>query len=1032
MPLPPGPYDHLITDEIAALLADLPQGTFATETRGTDWLDDALARHVGRVVLRHLDRVAPARDDGDDGLARVEAVRELLRAIGDAVPAAEAPAPRTDALTWIAPERTGTAPPTAPRLPAHGLVHPSFLFNGRSDVSLLTELCLEFQSAERVDVILAFLKPSGLRLLLDTLRRFRERAGPTALRLITTTYMGATDARAVDDIARLGFPVKVARESDGTRLHAKAWCFHRGNGLSTVYVGSSNLSHSALVDGVEWNVRVTEALTPQLIERFTTAFDQLWSDIGAPYQPGDDYNALVAALADAQSPASSRARVVRLGPQPKPHQSRILADLDAERRCGHTHSLVVAATGTGKTWIAAFDYARLHQQHAGGLRLLFVAHREEILTQSIQVFRDVLGDPGFGELHVGGKRPTSQGSVFASIQSLQRLDPSTLDPDAWQMVIIDEFHHAAADTYTALLDRLRPRYLLGLTATPERADGRSVLHWFDHRFAAELRLAEALAQGLLCPFHYFGVADETHAEHAWSRGRVDLSALEKLVTGDDVQATRVIEAVTRYADPGSMRALGFCVGVGHAIRMAHHFTTKGYPSVAVHQGTPDAERKDAILQLKRGTLRAVFTVDLFNEGVDVPEVDTVLFLRPTESATVFLQQLGRGLRKSPGKDVLTVLDFVGHMHRDFRYEVRFQALVGGTRRDVEQQLRAEFPRLPPGCAIRLEPAARDRVLAHIHASELGNWNRLVEDLRQVGADATLREFLDRSGATLDDVYKGDRGWTQLRRAAGFETRAASPQEGTLQKRIARLLHVDDADRIDTWRGWLTARVAPDWEALSTRERSLAWMLFAAVGDRRHPMTTLGDQLGAFWGQDALREELGQLLDVCADRPRHDRGPVAADIPVHRHARYTRDEVIAAWQVTGKQGALRELREGVLWVDHARTDLLFVTLDKSDRLLDSRLRYADYPIDPVTFHWETQNATHGATGTGQRYQRHGFLGTHVVLFVRSRRKDAAGRTQPYACLGPVRYLSHTSDRPMKILWTLDTPMPGWIFEAGLTA
>ncbi|MDP2312410.1 MAG: DUF3427 domain-containing protein [Pseudomonadota bacterium] len=1034
MPLRPGPYEHLITEGIAHALEALPEGAFATSALGAEWMGDALARHVGRLVLRHLREVAPSAEDGDPVLARVAEVRKLLDALAEVVSSArspeERPAQRGDALTWVAPQRTDLAAPTAPEMPAHGLVHPSLLFNGRTDVSLVSELAKEFASADAVDAIVAFLKPSGLRLLLEPLRRFRERRGPEALRLVTTTYVGATDARAVEAIAALGFQVKVAREEDGTRLHAKAWCFHRGSGLSTVYVGSSNLSHSAMVDGVEWNVRVTEAVTPGLIERFGTAFTQLWSDVGAPYRPGLDRAELEASLARARGerPSTDGGDVVRLGARPKPHQVRILDDLAAERRCGHLHNLVVAATGTGKTWIAAFDYERLRAEHAGGLRLLFVAHREEILQQSLQVFRDVLGDPRFGELHVGGRRAVQGGSVFASIQSIAALDITTFAPTAYDMVIVDEFHHAAADTYRALLDHLRPRYLLGLTATPERADGKSVLGWFDQRFATELRLADALGAGLLCPFHYFGVADETHAEHAWKRGRIDLGALENLVTADDLQARRVVDAVRRYVDPARMRALGFCVGVAHAARMARHFTEAGLPALAIHAGTPDAERRSALVQLRHGGLRAVFAVDLFNEGVDVPEVDTVLFLRPTESATVFLQQLGRGLRKHPGKDVLTVLDFVGHLHRDFRYEVRFQALVGGTRREIAAHIEADFPRLPPGCAIQLEPVAKATVLAHLRGAGNNQWRRLVEDLRQAGPEARLGPFLEQSWATLDDIYVADRGWTRLRRDAGFETRAPGPDERELQKRIGRLHHVDDPARLDTWRRWLAEPHPPVLAALDAADRALAWMLFTVVGDRTRPLSSVEEELFRFWEHAPLRDELLQLLDVCADRPRHDRGAVDPSVPVHVHARYTRDELVAAWQVESK-GRLRELREGVLWVEPARTDLLFVTLDKSDENLRPQLRYADYAIDPLTFHWESQNGTHGGTGVGQRYQSHARDGSRVILFVRDRKKDSAGRTLPYTCIGPVRYASHTGDRPMQILWTLETPMPAWVFEAG---
>lgn len=1026
MPLRPGPYESLITEEIAAFLDELPPTSYATTRLGAEWMEDALARHVGGAVLRHLRSVAAGENAANE---RAVAARRVLDALAGLMPETcepwARPAARGDTLTWVAPPGASLANTVPPELPLHGLVHPAFLFNGRNDVTLVGELAREFATADEVDAVVAFLKRSGLRLLLDPLRRFRERCGPDALRLITTTYMGATEAAAVETLASLGFSVKVAREDDGTRLHAKAWCFRRHSGLSTVYVGSSNMSHSAMVDGVEWNVRVTQALTPALIERFDTAFGQLWSELGPCYRPGEDIGDLTGALARARGehPVSG-AHVVRLGPMPRPHQVRVLEELAAERRCGHTRNLVVAATGTGKTWIAAFDYQRLVAEH-GSLRLLFVAHRKEILTQSIQVYRDVLGDPNFAELLVGGEQPSRGTHVFASVQSLDRTDLHNLPPDSFDVIVIDELHHAAADSYVPLLEHLTPRWLLGLTATPERADGKSILHWFDHRFATETRLGAALAAGLLVPFHYFGVADGTDAQHAWTRGRLDLAALERVVTADDIQAKRVIDAVLRYTDATRMRALGFCVGVGHAAVMARAFNAAGLPAVAVHAGTPDGERRDALAQLARGGLRAVFTVDLFNEGVDVPAADTVLFLRPTESATVFLQQLGRGLRRHPGKSVLTVLDFVGRLHQDFRWETRFAALTElRTRREVIDALEAGFPRLPPGCAIQFEPTAQEIVVTHLRQGARASRARLVTELRQLGAQITLSAFLEATGASLEDVYANNTGWTRLRRDAGFEVRLPGPDEGDLQKRLGRLLHVDDPTRLTTWRRWAAAATPP--APSSPEEETLAWMLFATLGDRARATDDIPAELARFWTHTPLREELGQLLDHLDAAPRHERGALT-DAPIHQHARYSRDELVAAWRVTAK-GRLRELREGVLWVEAAKTDLLFVTLDKSEQHRP-QLRYADYPVDPHTFHWESQNGTSGDRGVGLRYTRHTEAGTHVVMFVREREKEASGRTMPYVCLGRARYLSHQGARPMQVLWQLDSPMPTALYEAG---
>ena len=523
------------------------------------------------------------------------------------------------------------------------------------------------------------------------------------MRVIASVYTGSTERRALDELIRLGAQVRVSYEIARTRLHAKAWLFHRASGLHTAYIGSSNLTHAAQIDGLEWNVRVSATQNPEVVERFKATFEQYWQEPEfEDYEPERDAERLEQALSQQSRGGKPDDRTIvslLVDVAPKPHQEVALEALASERLRGHRRNLVVAATGTGKTWIAAFDFKRLRREGAGH-SLLFVAHREEILRQSQQVFQLVLREPEFGERLVGGERPTSGHHVFASVQSLaSRIDD--IEPDAFDVVIVDEFHHAAAASYERLLSRLKPKFLLGLTATPERADGKSVLDWFDGRIASESRLWDALDQGLLCPFHYFGVNDTTDLSTVrFERGRYVLGELDNVLTGDHVRALRVRHAVEEYlAQPHQMRALGFCAGVKHAHFMAMEFGRFGYPAVALDATTPRDERRAAVVRLRNGDLRAIFTVDLFNEGVDLPEVDTVLMLRPTESATVFLQQLGRGLRWAEGKRVLTVLDLVGQVRREYRYDIRYRALLGGTRHQARRAVEAGFPLLPPGCAL---------------------------------------------------------------------------------------------------------------------------------------------------------------------------------------------------------------------------------------------------------------------------------------------------------------------------------------------
>ena len=416
--------------------------------------------------------------------------------------------------------------------------------------------------------------------------------------------------------------------------------------------------------------------------------------------------------------------------------------------------------------MAAVDYARL-QDTLPRSRLLFVAHREEILDQSLGTFRYALRDANFGEKWVGGARPERFEHVFASVQSLNAADLTHLSPEHFDVVVIDEFHHAAAPSYRKLLDHVSPVELLGLTATPERTDGLPVLQWFDDRIAAELRLWDAVDQGRLSPFMYYGIHDGMDlTDVPWRRGQgYDVGELSNVYTASDAWARLVLKEVIRHVDdPAVMRAFGFCVSIEHAQFMARHFTKHGVRAVAIWGDSPDTDRRKALSDLASGHIQVVFSVDLFNEGVDVPSLDTILMLRPTDSPTLFIQQLGRGLRRSSGKSFCTVLDFVGTHRKEFRVDRRFRALLGGSRRSVEEAVKQGFPYLPAGCHLHLDQKSQEVVLTALRNAVPSRWPAKIEELRQLRVRApeiALAEFLSESGLELEELYEGSHSWSDL-------------------------------------------------------------------------------------------------------------------------------------------------------------------------------------------------------------------------------------------------------------------------------
>jgi superfamily II DNA or RNA helicase len=1020
-PLPPGLYESLVTRELQDQLADLDLDMAVALGR----LDPDAAPHaIGQSLRLALVKALRSYRDEDRLTHQIELANRVLELIRvEARKSGLLPADDLDdaaqlllAITERSATLASTEPPARPRIP---LRSSDLLVNGPNDVRIGAEIGRELASADRVDLLLSFLKWSGLRVILDDIEAFLARR-PGGLRVLTTTYMGATDPRALDRLQRLGAKIRVSYDSRRTRLHAKAWLFHRESGFSTAFIGSSNLSAAALLDGLEWNVRLSAVDNGVILDKFRSTFTQYWNE-------GDftdyDHEEFAATMRREQDDSSF---VVPIRVRPYAHQREILEALTLERYRDHRRNLVVAATGTGKTIVAALDYKRLRAEH-GDLSLLFVAHRKEILEQARQMFRVVLQDGSFGELLVGGLRPYDGRHVFASVQSLHGDRLESVEPDAYDMVIVDEFHHAAAPTYERLLGQLAPRYLLGLTATPERTDGQSVLGWFDHRVAAELRLWTALDRGLLSPFQYFGISDGTDLSRVgWRRGGYVVEDLENVFTGDDARVDLVLRALKRHIrDPHEMRALCFCVGVRHAQFLASRFVRAGLPAAAVHAGTPSEERREALSRLRDGSLCALFAVDLFNEGVDVPDIDTVLFLRPTESVTVFLQQLGRGLRLSDGKECLTVLDFIGNAHRRFRFDARYRAILGGTRKAVADQIEDGFPRLPAGCSMQLDRQARESVLANVRSALRMGKTGLVEDLRELG-DVGLGTFLAEAGFELGDVYRGGGCFSDLRRAAGLPTPAAGPEESRLARALGRLIHVDDPERIEVWGRWLAGEEPPEGPLRGSREEHLLRMLFVGLGNVRRPLDELPAALEELWAHPAMRAELDELLGVLDDRLRRPTYPVEdlADVPLRVHGTYALDEITAGFGIVRSGKIYRPRGQGVWYDDRTGSDLLFVTLEKTEDEYSPTTMYADYPLSSTEFHWETQNTTTPTSKVGRRYVEHG---SRVLLFVRAKRKDDRGVTVPYLFLGRGRSLRHEGERPMRIVWGLERAMPGGWFE-----
>lgn len=1046
--LAPGLYERLVTRALKAELDALAAAGAAvahTEPLDAEEAHAALARHIECVVARALrglsstDREAHQAEIANRIVALLSGDAGLKGAVhdGDAVALP---------LEELHDVRAVSGDPAIDRDVPRPLVPLSaadLLVNARGEPALAHALAHEIPSADGIDLLCAFVRWHGLRVLMDPLTAHCRRGKP--LRVITTVYTGSTERKALDWLVSLGAEVKVSYDIESTRLHAKAWLFRRATGYSTAYIGSSNLSKSALLDGVEWNVRLSEVGSRDVLEKFEATFAGYWaSPEYEEYRATPEQATRFDRATEADGDHTGDWPLTFLEVEPWPHQREILERLDAEReRHGRWKNLVVAATGTGKTIVAALDYRRLREAAMLGPdpRLLFVAHRQEILAQSLGAFRQVLRSSDFGELYVAGEVPTEWRHVFGSVQSLSQMDFDRLPPDAFDVVIVDEFHRAGAPTYKRLLGHLKPKLLLGLTATPERTDSEDILHYFDGHIAAEMRLWDALERHLVSPFQYFGVHDGADLSAVrFSRGLYDAGELDKIYTGNDARVRLVLQQLhDKHRNPRAMRALGFCVSIAHAAFMATRFSEAGLPSVAVSTDTSRNERAGALHRLRTGELRALFAVDLFNEGVDLPEVDTLLFLRPTESALVFLQQLGRGLRRSKGKDCVTVFDFIGQAHRQFRFDLRYRAITGVSKKDIERQIEQGFPFLPAGCSMQLDREATSVVLQNIRTAVQTRRPAMLGELRALlGSDRfrcrnpSLREFLDETGLEVGDIYKSG-CWSGLKRTAGAAVPAPGPLEDALGSAIERLLHVDDPLRLAAYTAALSS---PSTAGLdSSTLRLLAGLHFGLMSSVSGT-NSLQESLVLLHQHPAIVEELHELLPLLDDLSDRVTYPLDEEldwdqrVPLSVHARHTLRDVLTAFGILTPGGTAFE-QKGVFRDERTNSDLFFVTLEKSARDYSPSTLYKDYAISPTRFHWESQSGTSQASDTGRRYVLHRERGGHILLFVRQKKKHA-GRAVPYTFLGPCDYVSHKGDRPVAFVWQLRRAMPAGLFREARVA
>lgn len=895
------------------------------------------------------------------------------------------------------------------------LNHKSSVLNLPNDTRMLDIIRNGLTWADEAAFAISFTRCSGLSLLLDSLVKFGCRRAK--LRLLTSTYLNITQPDALESILSLeGIECRV--QTGHTAFHTKFWMF----GNHQVWVGSSNLTRGGLTGNIEWNL-VTQDQGAITEAKFN--FDTLWNRPDTQLLTADWVHSYREIFKQLNLNSLINIPKPLISPQPNKAQIEALKQLAEIRRCGEKSAAVIVATGVGKTYLAAFDF-----KASSSRTLLYVSHRKEHLDQAWTTFANVLGSSKeFGFL-VESYKDVDAELLFASIQALSR-NSSVLNR-RFDYIVIDEFHHAAAPSYASLKITASQGFLLGMTATPERQDGHDVLEWCNWNVAYEIRLPEAIRRQWLLPFHYFGIADDTvDFERLWRKGGFDPDALENALMIER-RVDLILEYAIKHGYDGVKRAtVGFCAGVRHARYMAETFARRGLETAYV-DGSMSLESRKAIyanLGDSSHVLEWLFVSDVLNEGVDIPAINSLLFLRPTDSPTIFIQQLGRGLRLFDGTEVLTVLDFVGH-HRNAWLALRALHDPGRGRNP------SSIPELdidpPPGCEIVLQDRTKE-ILVKIRKQTMSikeRWINLYQHVRQeLGRSLLPIDFLHREDvAALGHYRRAFKTWLDLQIAVDDTT------EWSLK--LAR----------DSFLFRLLAAAERDWQ----RPRVSAYaVLWAMCGNPEKPQVGFNDFFIHYprWKVEKESFNIGFAgVQKCLDNDLLDGECLNTDVfmaipntevlrQIEGRLAWTLDR---DWQMR-HGGILRNSSELVLYRKYSRAEavnhfgmqydpqrhnvgvcwfnnecMIMTKLDT--RGAHSQFQYDNRLVDTKTFVWSSQNRQRRDNEAGQRITEHQKRRLNLHLFVQPRSHETA------VYLGKVRFISAEGDAPMLVTFELENTLP----------
>ena len=944
-------------------------------------------------------------------------------------------------------------------------------FNGRLNELIINEkakfmnffvhLKNELMTCKKFYFIVSFIKYSGIQLLISTLDEL-EALGIQG-EIITSVYLNITDPKALSKLLSYkNIKVKIYNNSNES-FHTKAYLFEKEK-YHTCIIGSSNISQSALYSAEEWNVKLTDNDFFDIYNQSFNQFQKLWNSNEA-IELTEDFVGKYEEYREKNRPQNTfdyrKIQTEKKKFIPNSMQIEILEKLKNTRESGNTRGLVVAATGTGKTYLAAMDVKEFFKNRKNS-SFLFIAHREELLDNAIRVFSDILHieKENFGRIFSGNKE-VGHNMIFASVQSLRNCYKD-FTSDKFDYIIVDEFHHASASSYEKIIHDFKSDFLLGLTATPERMDGKDILALCDYNLVGEMGMRKAMEKDLIVPFHYFGVNDITvdYEKIPYRNGKYD----EEILSNDlsiSIRTDYIVEKMKKFGyDEKYMSGIAFCQNIKHALYMKNEFFRKGYKSELLTSKTNLTERSKILESFRNKEIEILCVVDILNEGIDIPDINLLLFLRPTLSSTVFIQQIGRGLRKSAGKDFVTIIDFIGNHKKDylitkvFSDEIHNKSFLYEKKEKIIEQIKNQFSNIPGASYIELDRICQERIIDKIEKINFNSRNILKEMYNEFKNDIgkSPEEFLE-----ISDFDSNIELFVELVTKVGsfYEAQVQFENDNFIKyyrmknPKTDLLAYMEKKIRLCEPFTYLTVKffLKSKYEGQNLRNKYINSEILLSEYKKYF---LIKNKFKNFYLPERIFNELIEDEILEADLYGYKISKKYEDIFYEEDKNFEKrlNDLINLGLNEFRKNDIEEFNDNVLIThkEYKRIDLqilldskvpkgtwragyantekdicLFITNDKS-HIMQENLKYDNSLHSDEIIQWISQPKTYHSSSVGQMFIKHREKNMKVHIFARKYAFMNGNKTNPFIYLGQADYYRSFGDKPMTILWKLRRKLP----------